>query len=263
MDLSLISKTAMVCGSTQGIGLATAHQLAANGATVILVARNAGKLNTIISELDNSYNQKHTYIAADFHKPGELKTAITDFLVSYDHSIQILVNNTGGPAAGMAKDAHEEDFRIAFNAHLVCNHILATALIPGMQKSRYGRIINIISTSVKQPLPNLGVSNTIRAAVANWAKTLANELGQYNITVNNVLPGATRTERLQNIINSKSGKTGIPESTIEAEMQNEIPMRRFGEASEIANVVAFLASPAASYINGINLPVDGGRTGCL
>lgn len=263
MDISLINKTAMVCGSTQGIGLATAQQLAANGATVILVARNAGKLKMNIATLDNSHNQKHTCIAADFHKPGELKTAIADFLASYDQSIQILVNNTGGPAAGLAKDAHEEDFRIAFNAHLVCNHILATALIPGMQKSGYGRIINIISTSVKQPLPNLGVSNTIRAAVANWAKTLANELGQYNITVNNVLPGATRTERLQNIIDGKSAKTGIAESTIAREMQNEIPMKRFGEASEIANAIAFLASPAASYINGINLPVDGGRTGCL
>ncbi|MFN3939881.1 MAG: SDR family oxidoreductase [Chitinophagales bacterium] len=263
MEISLMHKTAMVCGSTQGIGLATAQQLAANGATVILVARDAEKMKSITSLLNNAHNQQHTFIATDFYKPSELKSAVTNFLESYDASIQILINNTGGPAAGPAKDAEEEDFRIAFNAHLICNHILASLLIPGMQKSGYGRIINIISTSVKQPLPNLGVSNTIRAAVASWAKTLAGELGQYNITVNNVLPGATKTERLRSIIAGKSLKTGLTENTIEAEMQSEIPMKRFGEASEIANAIAFLASPAASYINGINLPVDGGRTACL
>jgi 3-oxoacyl-[acyl-carrier protein] reductase len=177
--------------------------------------------------------------------------------------VHILVNNTGGPPAGPAHLAKTDEFLSAFNNHLICNHILAQACIDGMKNAKYGRIINIISTSVKQPLANLGVSNTIRAAVANWAKTLAGELGKFNITVNNVLPGATSTVRLKSIIENKSTKTGHALDAVTNEMISEIPMGRFAEASEIANAVAFLASPAASYINGINLPVDGGRTGCL
>ena len=157
----------------------------------------------------------------------------------------------------------KQEFIQAFEAHLICNHVLTRLFIDGMKNDNYGRIVNIISTSVKQPLPNLGVSNTIRAAVANWAKTMANELGQYGITVNNVLPGATETDRLKQIIETKGEKLKVAADAVAAEMKAEIPMKRFGKPEEVAAAVAFLCSPAAAYINGINVPVDGGRTASL
>ena len=262
MNLDLRQKQAIVCGSTQGIGKAIALELAALGANVTLIARNEEALKATKQELNTAAGQLHSYLCVDFSKPSELKQ-IVDAYLQRQPIVNILINNTGGPPAGPVHSAKTDDFLSAFNNHLICNHILAQACIEGMKIAKYGRIINIISTSVKQPLPNLGVSNTIRAAVANWSKTLANELGKYNITVNNVLPGATATQRLQSIIENKSTKTGHAVESVSNEMISEIPMGRFAEATEIANAVAFLASPAASYINGINLPVDGGRTGCL
>lgn len=262
MDLSLKGKKALVSGSTQGIGFAAARELALLGCEVTLIARNEDKLKACAGELPADHGQKHQYLVADFADPENVRQAIHAF-VSGDPQVNILVNNTGGPPAGPASDATPDAFRSAFEQHLVCNHILATALIPLMKKAGYGRIINVISTSVKQPLPNLGVSNTIRGAVANWAKTLANELGQFNITVNNVLPGATNTTRLKAIIENKASKTGAAAEEIKHEMEHEVPMKRVGEPEEVAAAIAFLASPAASYINGINLPVDGGRTGNL
>src|SRR5947207_7714570 len=187
MDLSLQGKTALVCGSTQGIGLATAKELSILGANCVLMARNETVLKVVLQHLDTSKGQQHTYLVADFSKPHEVKEAIESF--AKDNTIHIVINNTGGPKAGPIVDAEEEAFRIAFNQHVVCNQIIAKAVIPGMKKAGYGRIINIISTSVKIPLNNLGVSNTIRGAVASWAKTMANELGQFNITINNILPG--------------------------------------------------------------------------
>lgn len=262
MNLDLRNKQAIVCGSTQGIGKAIALELANLGASVTLIARNEEALKETKLQLSTSAGQLHSYLCVDFSKPIELKQ-IVDAYLQRQPTVHILINNTGGPAAGPIHLAKGEEFLSAFNNHLICNHILAQACIDGMKNAKYGRIINIISTSVKQPLANLGVSNTIRAAVANWAKTLAGELGKYNITVNNVLPGATSTIRLKTIIENKSTKTGHALESVTNEMISEIPMGRFAEASEIANAVAFLASPAASYINGINLPVDGGRTGCL
>ncbi|MCB0761768.1 MAG: SDR family oxidoreductase [Flavobacteriales bacterium] len=261
MDLNLTGKTAVVCGSTQGIGWAAAQELATLGARIILVARNEEKLQHLRQELSAMNNQEHDYIVADFSHPHHLQEAIEAW--AGEHTAHILVNNTGGPPGGQAIDAPVEEFRIAFNNHLVCNHIMAQALVPGMKKAGYGRIINVISTSVKQPLANLGVSNTVRGAVANWSKTLANELGQFNITVNNVLPGATDTVRLKSIIETKAEKTGAEVDAVKQSMANASPMKRIARPEEIANAIAFLASPAASYINGINVPVDGGRTGCL
>ncbi|MFN0275613.1 MAG: SDR family oxidoreductase [Chitinophagales bacterium] len=263
MNLSLQNKSAIVCGSTQGIGKACALELASLGAEIILIARNEEKLKQTISELPVTENQKHVFVVADFSNPEELKKNLHQFVSVYKKPIHILINNTGGPAAGQITEATEEQFINTFQAHVICNHILTTALIPGMKEAGYGRIINVISTSVKTPIPNLGVSNTIRGAVASWAKTMANELGKFNITVNNVLPGATKTERLHAIVKNNSAKKNISEQELEKEMQDEIPMKRFAEASEIANAIAFLASPSASYINGINLPVDGGRTPSL
>lgn len=261
MNLSLQGKTAIVCGSTQGIGLASAIALSKLGATCVLMARNEGSLKEALEQLGRMYNQQHQYLVADFDKPETVKEAIEQFVA--DNPVHVLVNNSGGPAGGPIATAAEADFINTFNRHLICNHILTKAVMGSMKEAGYGRIINIISTSVKIPLANLGVSNTIRGAVASWSKTMANELGQFNITVNNVLPGATNTQRLQSIIQNNATKKSSSVDAVEEEMKKEIPMKRFAEASEIANVVAFLASPAASYINGVNIPVDGGRTGSM
>ena len=262
MDLSLAGKNAIVCGSTQGIGKAVAMELSRMECNVTLIARNEESLKKTVQELSNNGKQKHGYLSADFSNPDNLKEKIENYLTD-KKTIHILVNNTGGPKGGPIISAETDEFIKTFNAHLICNHILMQACLEGMKKENYGRIINIISTSVKQPLKNLGVSNTIRAAVANWSKTLAGEVAKFGITVNNVLPGATNTQRLKQIINDKSVKTGKSVDEISKEMMSEIPAGRFGEAEEIANAVSFLASPAAAYINGINLAVDGGRTGCL
>ncbi|MCG8384126.1 MAG: SDR family oxidoreductase [Cytophagales bacterium] len=258
MNLDLTTKHAFVCGSTQGIGKSVALELAKMGASVTLVARNEKELQKTVTELAGEKGQSHDYIRADFDHPKELKEATEQYL-SNNAGAHILINNSGGPPAGLAIDADPEEFRVAFNRHLICNQVLTQALVPTMKEANFGRIINIISTSVKAPIPGLGVSNTIRGGVANWAKTLANELGPFGITVNNVLPGATKTARLDSIINANAVKAGVPVAEIEAKMQEEIPARRFAEAVEVAAAVAFLASPAAGYINGINVPVDGGR----
>ncbi|PQJ78642.1 SDR family oxidoreductase [Polaribacter porphyrae] len=258
MNLNLKNKNALVCGSTQGIGKATAILLAEEGANVTLIARNEEKLKLVLAELSNN-NQNHNYLVADFLEPDQLKNV----LQTIDLQFHILVNNTGGPAGGPIFNAEIGEFEKAFTLHLKCNHILVQALVPFMKTAAYGRIINVISTSVKQPLDGLGVSNTIRGAVANWSKTLANELGQFSITVNNVLPGATNTERLNEIIKNKSAKTRLSIDEVSKIMMNASPAKRFAKPQEIANAIVFLASEQASYINGINVPVDGGRTKSL
>ena len=263
MDINLQNKKAFVCGSTQGIGKAAAIELANLGASIVLLARNEDSLKQVRDELDTAQNQRHDFIVADFSAPDKLKSRVVEYLEANSSPVHILINNTGGPAAGKAIDADAQEFINAFQTHLICNQILTQSLVERMKAERYGRIINVISTSVKQPIPNLGVSNTIRGAVASWAKTLAGELGEFGITVNNVLPGFTKTQRLQSIIENKAKKTGDSIEKIESEMQSETPAKRFAEASEVANAIAFLASPAAAYINGINLPVDGGRTTSL
>jgi 3-oxoacyl-[acyl-carrier protein] reductase len=261
LHTDLTGKTALIGGSTQGIGLASAQELAQLGARCILISRNEEKLKTAVTSLSNTAGQQHGYIIADYAQPEQLRAAVTEFLS--ENTVHILVNNTGGPAGGPVVQASTEDFLAAFNQHLICNHILATLVVEGMKREGYGRMVNIVSTSVKVPLAGLGVSNTIRGAVASWAKTMANELGQYGITVNNVLPGATSTERLSVIVGNKSSKSGKGREEVEQEMMNEIPARRFGKPEEIAAVVAFLASPAAAYVNGTSIPVDGGRTGSI
>lgn len=261
MDLNLKGKTALVCGSTQGIGKATAIELALLGADVVLFARNEKKLLQVLEELDKNKGQNHKYLIADFSDTELVKSTVQTF--AEQTTVHILVNNTGGPAGGPIIDAEDHAFLSAFQQHLINNHNILKALVPGMKTAGYGRVINIISTSVKQPLTGLGVSNTIRGAVASWAKTMANELGQYGITVNNVLPGATMTARLESIAENKAIASGLNKDEILNQMAAATPARRIGQANEVANAIAFLASPAAGYINGINLPVDGGRTGSL
>ena len=258
MNLSLKGKSALVCGSTQGIGKQIAIELNKLGASITLVARNEEKLKMVLTELEGDDN---SYLVADFGNPSELEEKITH--LTSKNKFHILINNTGGPPAGTILNANTQDFISAFNAHLICNHILVKAVVDGMKQDRYGRVINIISTSVKIPLKGLGVSNTIRAAVANWSKTLATELAPFGITVNNVLPGATKTSRLEGIITNKANTTNTSIDDIEHEMLSEIPAARFGHPEEIAAAAAFLATPAAAYITGTNIVVDGGRTGSL
>ncbi len=261
MNLSLKNKNALVCGSTQGIGKAIAIELSLLGANVTLLARNEEALKNAVQDLDKSQQQTHQILVADFSKPYELKKIVEEFCRK--NTIHILVNNSGGPASGAIIDESTEKFLQVFNQHLICNQILAQAVLGGMKKENYGRIINVISTSVKQPLKNLGVSNTIRGAVASWAKTWSFEVAKFGITVNNVLPGATATNRLKTLIENKSTKTSVAIDEVKNEMLNEIPAGRFGDPSEIAALAAFLASPSAGYINGTSIPVDGGRTAAI
>ena len=259
MELSLKNKNAIVCGSTQGIGEASAIELAKLGANITLIARNKSKLLDVLNELDKGKGQTHSFICIDFSDSGKLKQEMTLLKGTY----HILINNTGGPAAGPIADANTQSFEDAFRMHLINNQILVQKVVEGMKKEGFGRIVNIISTSVKAPIPGLGVSNTIRGAVASWAKTLSFEVGEFGITVNNILPGYTDTQRLQEIFLNKSKKNNFDIESIISDAHSQIPLGRFADPKETAKAICFLASEDASYINGINLPVDGGRLSTL
>ena len=262
MNLDLTGKTALVCGSTQGIGKATALELALLGAQVVLMARSETALKETLAELPAQPEQLHRYLVADFNEPGSVKTAVDGFLAEQP-GVHILINNTGGPAGGPLIDATADQFIQAFHNHLINNQTLVQAVVPGMKRAGYGRIVNILSTSVKGPIVGLGVSNTIRGAVAQWAKTLSLELGRFGITVNNVLPGSTQTARIESLIQSRAKQSGKTEAEIRAQMIGEIPIGRFATAEEVAAATAFLCTPAAASISGINVPVDGGKTSGL
>ncbi len=257
MNLSLDGKRALVCGSTDGIGKACARLMAERGAMIVLAARNEEKIKSVMSNL---VGDGHSYICADFDDPDDLKQKVTDHL-NETAPIHILMNNTGGPHGGPLIEAQAEEFEIAFRRHVIANQYLAQTVVPGMKELGCGRIINIISTSVRQVIPGLGVSNTIRGAVAQWAKTLALELGPDGITVNNILPGYTNTERLKELLEKWAENAGISYAEMVESISKKTSLRRIGEPHEIASAVAFLASDAASYINGSDFPIDGGRFG--
>ena len=259
MNLDLAKKHALVCGGSQGIGHAAAIELALLGADVTLLARSRPSLDVALAALPTTdSSQRHAAIVADMNEHPELRASVE--AAARERPFQILVNNSGGPPGGPAHSAALDDFRIAFNQHLMAAQIVLQAILPGMKDAGYGRIVNVISTSVKEPIKNLGVSNTIRGAMASWAKTLAAELGPFGITVNNVLPGYTQTQRLEQILAERSKATGKPADEVAKTMLATVPLGRFADSAEIASVIAFLASPAAGYVNGINVPVDGGRT---
>ena len=261
MNTSLQRKKALVCGASQGIGKAIAIELAALGASCVILARNQQRLEGTLKELDESQGQSHTFEIVDFSDLEAFKKQIEQ--LSQQHEFDIIINNTGGPSAGLIFEADIFAFEQAFRQHLVCNHIIAQAIVPGMKKRGWGRIINIISTSVRIPLDNLGVSNTIRAAVASWSKTMSNELAQFGITVNSLLPGFISTSRLEEVSEGFAKRNSITKTEMEERMKASVPAKRFGDPAEIAAVAAFVASPAASYLNGICIPVDGGRTGSI
>jgi len=258
MDLDLTGKHALVCGASQGIGRATAQALADLGATVTLVARDSKALEAVRASLPAKHGQKHHHLSADFDRPADLAATLATELPKLA-PVNILINNSGGPPGGTAHSAALDEYRKTFERHLMCNQVLVQAVLPGMRKSGYGRIVNIISTSVKEPIKGLGVSNSIRGAVAAWAKTLSIELGPDGITVNNLLPGFTRTQRLDVVFKARMEKFNMSRAAVEADALAEVPLGRFAEPSEPAAAIAFLCSPAAAYISGVSLPVDGGR----
>lgn len=261
MQLDLSGRHALVCGASQGIGRASAIELAELGASVVLLARHAQALQGVAEELPRKHGQRHRWVAADMGQTDELRVALADLVA--DGAIEILVNNSGGPPAGPAHAAELAAFEAAFRQHLLAGQVLVQALLPGMRAAGYGRIVNVISTSVKEPIAGLGVSNTVRAAVAAWAKTLSSELAADGITVNSVLPGYTRTSRLDSLLSAQASTSGRSGDEIAQGMLASVPARRFGDASEVAAVVAFLCSPAAGYVNGVSIAVDGGRTRTL
>lgn len=262
MNLDLTNKTALVCGASQGLGLACATELALMGAHVIAVSRDENKLHSAIKNLDTSKGQQHGFLVIDLSNPDEVQQTVSAFLAK-GNIIHILVNNAGGPPSAPMIDTDAIEIEKAFRTHLISSHILAQLVVPGMKDAGFGRIINIVSTSVKQPINGLGISNLVRAAVANWAKTLANEISSFGITINNVLPGFTNTDRLNYLFSKQASEQGLDKEDIYKRMAASIPIGRLGEPAELGATVAFLCSPAAAFINGINLPVDGGKTGNL
>ncbi len=258
MDLDLSGRHALVCGASEGIGRASAHELALLGASVTVLSRRAEALQEVVASLPcDGDGQVHGWLTADAGDTAGLSAAVCSLVAR--KSVHVLINNTGGPPGGPAVQAPEDAYLTAFRAHLLANQALVHAVLPGMREAGWGRIVNVISTSVKEPIANLGVSNTVRGAVASWAKTISRELGPLGITVNNVLPGYTRTGRLEQILDDRSAATGQDRDQVAKAMLATVPAGRFATAAEIAAAVAFLCTPAAAYVNGVSLAVDGGR----
>jgi len=261
MHLSLTGRHALVCGASQGIGHAVAVELATLGASVILLARSTDALEAVAQSLPRPHGQHHAWHAVDMADTAALAEIASDVVA--EQPVHILVNNTGGPPGGSAHAAGRAAYEVAFRQHVLAAQTLLQAVLPGMRAEGYGRVVNVISTSVKEPIPGLGVSNTIRAAMAGWAKTLSGELAADGITVNNVLPGYTRTARLESLLAAQADASGRPVDEVAEALMATVPARRFGDAAEIAAMVAFLCTPAASYVNGTSIAVDGGRTRAL
>lgn len=262
MDIDLRGKHALVCGASQGIGQATALTLARLGADVTVLARREEVLQDVVASLEHSHTgQQHGLIAVDMTDTKALADKVA--AACNGHPVQILINNTGGPPGGALSLADTNALADAMRQHLLSAQTLLQAVLPGMRASGYGRIVNVLSTSVKEPIANLGVSNSARAAVAAWAKTLSGELASDGITVNNVLPGFTNTQRLASLISDSAKQRGVSEADVASSMRSQVPAGRFGEANETAAVIAFLCTAAAAYVNGVSIPVDGGRTRAL
>lgn len=251
-------RRALVCGASQGIGLATAKELADQGIQVTVFSRNQDKLEKIADQLPGD---GHDFVAADIGQPESWKTQLSEKHKQMPYTILIL--NSGGPKGGPISQAEPTEFLGAINNHLVANSILVGLFLDQMKEQEFGRIITVTSTSVKVPIPHLGVSNTARAAVASWAKTLSLEVAPFGISVNNVMPGFTKTPRLESLIQAKADSLEKTYGEMEQVWKNLVPMKRFAKPEETAALIGFLVSDKASYISGQSIAVDGGRLGCL
>ncbi|MDQ3206071.1 MAG: SDR family oxidoreductase [Pseudomonadota bacterium] len=257
MDLDLTGRHALVCGASEGIGRAAAHELALLGADVTVLARREAALRDVLADLPRSASQRHGVLAVDMSDSGALRGEAA--ALAQRQPVHILINNTGGPPGGPIATATPEAFLAAFAQHLLAGQALVQVLLPAMQAASWGRVVNVISTSVKEPIAGLGVSNTTRGAVAAWAKTLSREVASQGITVNNVLPGFTQTGRIRQIVADRAAAGGQSEEAVAEAMRATVPARRFAQPAEVAAAIAFLCTPAAAYINGVSLQVDGGR----
>lgn len=256
MEIDLTGKFALVGGSTDGIGKAIAIRLAASGASVCIMARNKSKLEKVVNELDRSRNQKHKFLEVDFSNYNLFSKSIKYFFET--NHIDILVNNTQGPEGGSALEKSIDDYQSAFDLLFKCAVKTSLLALTNMRDKKWGRIINVASISVKEPLNYLVLSNSLRSALVTWSKTLSVDIAKFNITINNVLTGYFNTERLKQLNSKKAEKLGINISKIEDKIKDTIPMKRFGNPEEYANLVCFLASEKSDYITGINIPIDGG-----
>lgn len=256
MEISLRGKKALVGGSSKGIGRAVAEQLAASGASVTLMARSEDLLKKIVEHLPRDNNQVHSYLVVDFNNFDAYQKTVTAFFEN--HSIDILINNTQGPEAGGALEKDINDFQSAFDLLFKCAVYTTTLALKQMQKQAWGRIINIASISVQEPLSYLVLSNSIRAALVTWAKTLSIEVAPYNITVNNTLTGYFDTERIAQLNHKKAEKMGVSPEAVRSAMEEAVPMKRIGDPKEYGALVGFMASEQASYITGSSIPIDGG-----
>lgn len=261
MELDLTGRHALVCGASQGIGRAAAAELAGLGARVTALARSTDKLDALVAALPGGDTRGHRRLAVDMRDTAALRNEVTRLAAA--DPIHILINNTGGPPGGPAHSAEPQAYLDALRQHVIAGQTLLQCVLPGMREAGWGRVVNVVSTSVKEPIVGLGVSNTTRAAVAGWAKTLSRELAVEGITVNNVLPGYTRTARLDSLIAARAKAGNTTEDAIAKGLLADVPAARFGEAKEIAAVIAFLCTPAAAYVNGVSIAVDGGRTRAL
>lgn len=259
MNLNLLGKNAFVGGSSKGIGWASAVELALMGANVTIVSRSEEALQQKVALLSNNGHQNHDFLALDYQNLIDVESKISTLKKKY----HILINNTGGPSGGNIIEESPEKFELVFRQHVIMNQILTQAFVPFMQSEGFGRIVNIISVSVKQPIIGLGVSNTIRWAVASWAKTLSKEITGNGITVNNVLPGYTLTDRLIEVNKMRAESLKISVNDLEKQLLVNVPSGKFATAEEVAAAVAFLCSPSAGAINGVNIPVDGGLSATL
>ena len=256
MKINLKDKKAFIGGSSKGLGYAVAKQLAVCGAMVTLVSRNEPLLKKNMIELKKLTGFNHNYIVVDYNDSEGYNKIITEFFKT--NSVDILINNTQGPNAGDVLSVSESDYKNAFNLLFQNTVNTSMAAIKGMKKNNWGRIINMASVSVKEPLSYLALSNTIRSAVTSWGKTLSIESGKHNVTVNNILTGFFNTERLNQLNSEKAKKFNVSTDEVFDKMSEMVPLKRIGEPKEFGYLVAFLSSDFADYINGANIPIDGG-----
>ena len=256
MEISLNGKTALIGGSSKGIGLAIAKRLAASGASITLMARDESHLANIIQELDTQSGQKHQYLVVDFSDFSSYSSIIVNYFKK--QTVDILVNNTQGPRSGGALDKSLSDYQQAFDLLFKCAVYTTELALPQMQKKQWGRIINVASIRVKEPLNYLVLSNSMRAALVTWAKSLATDIAADQITITNILTGYFDTERISQLKQEKAQKLSISPNEVRAAMEASVPAKRLGKPEEYANLVCFLASEQAGYITGTNIPIDGG-----